>query len=198
MHSLETSTQDTIFFTTNTEQAIPIKLNEKYEFLKLKVEKQPNKTEVNLEEMAFKWEPSTDDIGYNILKYNIVYNIGSNIIKKKAKEGQTTLNKEVETQQHTTTHNIYVNAPPTILTEETQHRVQLGHTLKIPLQIQDRNTDQKHTLTYFPKLEGSKLENETFLWAPTQNQQGKQNEYFFFSSQGALYKSEKQRSCFAS
>ena len=37
--TLETSTQDTIFFTTNIEQAIPIKLNEKYEFLKLKVEK---------------------------------------------------------------------------------------------------------------------------------------------------------------
>jgi pyrroloquinoline quinone (PQQ) biosynthesis protein C len=43
--TLETSTQDTIFFTTNIEQAIPIKLNEKYEFLKLKVEKQPDQTQ---------------------------------------------------------------------------------------------------------------------------------------------------------
>ena len=164
--------QDTTIFHTNEKQSIPIILKKEHEFLELNIEEQPKTLSLNLEKMSFLWEPEESNIGYNTLKYNIVYNVSNGIVKKEKAEGKIALNKEVKKETHTNTHTIYVNTPPTLEIEKKDYTVQLGHTLEIPLFIADKNTEQTIKVEHSPTKNQSTISNNSFIWTPTEEETG--------------------------
>jgi len=166
------SKQDTTVFNTNEKQSIPIVLKKEHEFLELNIEEQPETLSLNLKTMSFLWEPKDSNIGYNTLKYNIVYNVSNNIVKKEKGEGKIALNKEIKKETHTTTHTIYVNDPPALKTKDDTHVVQLGHTLEIPLFVSDKNEDQTIKMEYSPTKKQSQISNNSFVWTPTEEETG--------------------------
>jgi len=168
----EKTTQDTIIFLTNQQQSIPIVLKEQHEFLELNIEEQPKELSLDLKEMAFLWQPTENSTGYNVLKYHIIYNVSNSIVKKEKREGKIALNKEIKKEKHNIEHIIYVNDPPTITTEANEHTVQLGHTLEIPLFVEDKNTDQTIKTEYSPSKKQSQILNNKFIWTPTQDEKG--------------------------
>ena len=130
---------DTTIFETNKIGKIPIFLDKEKEFIELVIEEQPENIELNLENMSFFWKPTTENKGYNILKYNIIYNKSKGIVKKSQPQGKVTLNKEIIKEEHTKTHILYVNVPPEIFTTEEKHTIQTGHTLVVSLKTSDLN-----------------------------------------------------------
>ena len=69
--------------------------------------------ELDLTNMSYVWTPSTNNVGFHNLEYNILYNKPGKITKQKTQNGKTSLNKENQPTNKTQKTIIFVNDPPT-------------------------------------------------------------------------------------
>lgn len=163
---------DTLFIETNKQQNIPIELNKKLEFIQLVTKEQPEEMELDLTNMSYVWTPSTNNVGFHNLEYNILYNKPGKITKQKTQNGKTSLNKENQPTNKTQKTIIFVNDPPTIAIDSTYNITQ-GNKLNINIKTKDKNKNQKITTEFSPKLKGATLQGDEFVWTPETTHKGK-------------------------